>query len=394
IAGGNYLRQAPPALMRRAVASWQRAAAEPLLMYFHVWELDPEQPRIQAAPLWERVRQYRNLDRMNGILRPYLETYRFTGIGDYLQRRGVELPTAPPAEHRPSMTAASVTTPARPAAPAMTPMSMPAAARAAASQPSLDRQPVTVVVPCYNEELTLPYLANTLRSVEAALAARYDLRFIFVDDGSCDGTWEAMQRIFGGRPRHTLLRHDANRGVAAAILTGIRQADTEVVCSIDCDCTYDPHQLRRLIPLLGEGVDLVTASPYHPQGRVVNVPAWRLGLSKGLSRLYRLVLRQRLATYTSCFRVYRRTAVVGLPVQAAGFLGVAEMLGLLDLAGGKIVECPAALEVRLLGRSKMKIGKTMAGHLRLLARLAATRYRRRDATVPTPITSILGRRQG
>ena len=397
IAGGNYLRQAPPALMRRAVAGWQRTAAEPLLMYFHVWELDPEQPRIQAAPLWERVRQYRNLDRMNGILRPYLETYRFTGIGAYLERRGVELPAEPPRSSLP----AAVAAPARPASPSL----HPAAAAAPTTDPNPGaerqpdrrprRQPVTVVVPCLNEELTLPYLANTLRSVEAALAADYELRYVFVDDGSCDGTWEVMQRIFGGRPRHALLRHDVNRGVAAAILTGIRHADTEVVCSIDCDCTYDPHQLRRLIPLLGEGVDLVTASPYHPRGLVCNVPAWRLGLSKGLSRLYRLVLRQELATYTSCFRVYRRAAVVGLPVKAPGFLGVAEMLGLLDLAGGKIVECPATLEVRLLGRSKMKIGKTMAGHLRLLARLAATRYRRRDPLAAAPITPILGsRRQG
>jgi polysaccharide deacetylase family protein (PEP-CTERM system associated) len=395
IAGGNYLRQAPPALMRRAVASWQRAAAEPLLMYFHVWELDPEQPRIQAAPLWERVRQYRNLDRMDGILRPYLEAYRFTGIADYLERRGVELPAEPLRAALPAAVAAApvATLPARLGSPAVSPL--PDAAADAAPQPNPNRQPVTLVVPCYNEELTLPYLANTLRSVEAALAASYELRFIFVDDGSCDGTWDAMQRIFGGRPRHALLRHDANRGVAAAILTGIRHADTEVVCSIDCDCTYDPHQLRRLIPLLEEGVDLVTASPYHPQGRVCNVPAWRLGLSKGLSRLYRLVLRQQLATYTSCFRVYRRAAVVGLPVKAPGFLGVAEMLGLLDLAGGRIVECPAALEVRLLGRSKMKIGKTMAGHLRLLARLAATRYRRRNPVAAAPITSILGsRRQG
>ncbi|HYL05135.1 MAG TPA: glycosyltransferase family 2 protein, partial [Thermoanaerobaculia bacterium] len=262
----------------------------------------------------------------------------------------------------------------------------------AARQPA--RQPVTVVVPCFNEELTLPYLANTLRSVEAALAASYELRFVFVDDGSCDGTWEAMQRTFGGRPGHALVRHAVNRGVAAAILTGIRHADTDVVCSIDCDCTYDPHQLRRLIPLLESGVDLVTASPYHAEGRVYNVPAWRLALSKGLSRLYRLVLRHRLATYTSCFRVYRREAVVDLPVRAAGFLGVAEMLGLLDLAGGRIVECPAALEVRLLGRSKMKVGRTMAGHLRLLARLAAARYRRRGPIAPAQTAPLLGRRQG
>jgi polysaccharide deacetylase family protein (PEP-CTERM system associated) len=390
IAGGNYLRQLPPALMRRAVARWHRTAGVPLLMYFHVWELDPEQPRIQAAPLWERVRQYRNLDRMDGILRPYLETYRFGGVADYLARRGVEPPrlaarpasasaSAPAARSAASRAGAGAGAAGAPLEPTASPPTS-AAARAA-------RRPVTVVVPCFNEELTLPYLANTLRSVEAALEEDYDLRFVFVDDGSGDGTWELLQRSFGGRPRHTLVRHDANRGVAAAILTGIRHAGSAVVCSIDCDCTYDPHQLRHLIPMLEDGVDMVTASPYHAQGRVWNVPAWRLALSKSLSRLYRLVLHHQLATYTSCFRVYRRAAVAGLPVEAGGFLGVAEMLGRLDLAGGRIVECPAVLEVRLLGRSKMKIGRTMAGHLRLLARLAAARHRRRGLLGPAPTTA-------
>ncbi|MBV8203068.1 MAG: DUF3473 domain-containing protein, partial [Acidobacteria bacterium] len=195
IAGGNYLRQAPPALMRHAVARWQRAAPEPLLMYFHVWELDPEQPRIQAAPLWERVRQYRNLDRMDGILRSYLETYRFAGIGDYLERSGVALPRALPGElpaaacahgatggqGAPSALAAvRLASPAPIAAvPDAPPAGLPSPARLScpeprpSSGPQPEPKPVTVVVPCFNEELTLPYLANTLRSVEAALAAHY-----------------------------------------------------------------------------------------------------------------------------------------------------------------------------------------------------------------------------
>ncbi len=163
--------------------------------------------------------------------------------------------------------------------------------------------------------------------------------------------------------------------MAAAILTGIRHVDSEIVCSIDCDCTYDPHQLARADPACStEGVDLVTASPYHPQGTVRNVPGWRLAMSRTLSLAYRQVLHHKLATYTSCFRVYRRGAVAGLSLQEGGFLGVIEMLGLLDLAGGSIVECPAALEVRLLGRSKMKIVRTVAGHLRVLARLALARW--------------------
>ena len=358
IAGGNYARQFPHWLMRRLVAAWMRAHAQPFLFYFHVWELDPDQPRIQAAPLYERIRQYRNLDKMGDIIRYYLGRYRFTGIAEHL---GLpldgEAPARPPREAE-----------ARPQ-----PLQLrDDRARAV-------RTPVSVVIPCFNEELILPYLANTLANLERALGPAYDFRYIFVDDGSADGTLPALERIFGKRPGCTLLRHRTNRGVAAAILTGIRAADTDVVCSIDCDCTYDPLQLASLIPLLVDGVEMVTASPYHSAGAVRNVPAWRLFLSKSLSRLYRVVLHHSLATYTSCFRVYRRDAVADVEVREGGFLGVAELLGRLDLKGGRIVECPAVLEVRLLGRSKMKTLRTILGHLRLLVRLVLARVRLRIA---------------
>jgi glycosyltransferase involved in cell wall biosynthesis len=234
--------------------------------------------------------------------------------------------------------------------------------------------PVTLVIPCFNEESVLPYLQNTLRRVASDLGSIYDFRYVFVDDGSSDGTWLALEKTFGSLPQCQLVRHDGNRGVAAAILTGIRSAETEIVCSIDCDCTYDPHQLRDLIPRLGEDVALVTASPYHPSGRVLNVPSWRLLLSKGLSALYRRVFHQKLYTYTSCFRVYRRSLVQDLSIRESGFLGVAEMLMVLDLQGKRIVEQPAVLEVRLLGHSKMKLLHTIRGHIRLLCRMAAARW--------------------
>jgi glycosyltransferase involved in cell wall biosynthesis len=169
------------------------------------------------------------------------------------------------------------------------------------------------------------------------------------------------------------VRHEVNRGVALGILTGIRYAKTEIVASIDCDCTYDPHELGRMIPLLTDGVDLVTGSPYHPEGSVRNVPHWRLSLSKSASALYRLVLHQKLGTYTACFRVYRRSAALSVQLEYGGFLGVAEMIGKLDLAGSKIVEYPTTLNVRVLGHSKMKVARTIAGHLGLLLRLARLR---------------------
>jgi glycosyltransferase involved in cell wall biosynthesis len=232
---------------------------------------------------------------------------------------------------------------------------------------------VSIVVPCYNEEQSLRYLANTLRSVRRRLEGKYQTTFIFVDDGSTDGTWQALHTVFGREPNCEFVRHQTNSGVAKAILTGIERAQSEVVCSIDCDCTYDPHELEHMIPLLRPGIDVVTASPYHPVGRVKNVPQWRLFLSKSLSRLYRMVLRQRIHTYTSCFRVYRRSAALHLPLHRGGFLGIAELLGRLDLRGSNIAEHPTTLESRLLGRSKMKVVRTIVGHLGLLLELGAVR---------------------
>lgn len=118
--------------------------------------------------------------------------------------------------------------------------------------------------------------------------------------------------------------------------------------------------------MMDAGVDMVTASPYHPDGAVLNVPRWRLGLSRSLSRIYRLILRQKLATYTSCFRVYRRQALTSLRISHTGFLGVTEILVRLDQQGSRVVECPAVLEARLFGESKMRIVKTIFGHLKLL----------------------------
>jgi glycosyltransferase involved in cell wall biosynthesis len=234
-----------------------------------------------------------------------------------------------------------------------------------------------VVVPCFNESQSLRYLNNTLRSVANALRDDYAFIFVFVDDGSTDGTWTTLEELFGARSDCRLVRHEGNRGVARTIQTGIRHAETAVVCSIDCDCTYDPHELGRMIPLLADGVDLVTASPYHPAGRVRNISGWRLFLSKGLSRLYRLVLRQKLFTYTSCFRVYRKQSAATFEVRNPGFLGVAEFLARIDLAGHRVVEYPTTLEVRVLGRSKMKVLSTIAGHLGLLADLIRLRLSRR-----------------
>jgi polysaccharide deacetylase family protein (PEP-CTERM system associated) len=357
------LRHFPTVWMRSAVEHWHRHHSEPYVMYFRTWELDPEQPRISAGPLAARIWHYRNLDHMPALLESFLTTYRFTTVAAHLglEFDGLRSPVN-------GAQSCLQTVPILPGIPDLTRAEAP-------SVDSAEPKPVTVVVPCFNESQSLRYLNNTLQSLTETFRDDYAFAFIFVDDGSTDDTWSMLQKLFGARPDCRLMRHERNRGVAHSIQTGIRAAETQVVCSIDCDCTYDPHELGMMIPLLADGVDLVTASPYHPAGRVRNVPRWRLFLSKGLSRLYRLVLHQKLFTYTSCFRVYRKRSAATLELRHPGFLGVAELLAQVDLAGHRVVEYPTTLEVRVLGYSKMRILRTIAGHLSQLIQLVGLRMR-------------------
>jgi len=209
---------------------------------------------------------------------------------------------------------------------------------------------------------------------------------LLVDDGSTDGTHEALQLLTAGRTHYRVLRHATHHGVSGAILAGLRGASTEIVASIDCDCTYDAHDLARMIPLLTDDVAMVTASPYHPQGSVRGVARWRLGCSKLLSRLYRRILRTQLHTYTSAFRVYRRSAVAGITLARSDYLGLPELIARLD-GTSRIVEHPTTLSAPE-GRTTLSGARLASEHLVQLAAIAAQRWLRWSSATPVPQPTV------
>jgi glycosyltransferase involved in cell wall biosynthesis len=248
------------------------------------------------------------------------------------------------------------------------------------------RTPVSVIVPCFNEEDGLEQLSEVFADLER-MWPQYDWRFLFVDDCSTDKTSEVMQRQFAGQANCAVLRHHQNRGITGAILTGLDYANTEIVCSIDSDCTYDPRDLGRLVPMIEAGNDMITASPYHPQGGVAGVPAWRLVLSKAASTLYRLAFRAHVYTFTACYRAYRRSSVIHLDVQNPRYGGLAEMLLLLLIDGGRVGEFPTTLQVRRFGSSKMKVVRTIFAHLALMRKLLPVSWasgKPRATPIPAP----------
>ena len=379
IAGGNYQRQLPDFVMRRLVDRSVEAESDPFVMYFQVWELDAEQPRLSMADRLTQVRHYRKLGKYRRILPQYLDRYQFTSVKDHATLAGSPLRQlmgqASTTDSR-SLRAmlATLEQANRAVIAALSADTANAEKSESITSDDVEKLAVTIVIPCFNEETSLKYLSNTLSSVIRRLSERYSSSILFVDDCSTDDTFNMLHQQFGDDPAVKVVRHEVNRGVSAAILTGLQHAETDIVCSMDCDCSYDPHELFHMLPLMTDGVSLVTASPYHSDGLVRNVPAWRLVLSRGLSWIYQRLLKQQLATWTSCFRVYRRSDILDLPLKEDGFLGTAELAAQLVLNKRSIVEYPATLEVRLFGLSKMKTVKAIFSHLRLLAGIASSRF--------------------
>jgi polysaccharide deacetylase family protein (PEP-CTERM system associated) len=361
ISGGNYIRQFPHTLLRHATARWDSRTNSPMVFYFMPWEFDREQPHITSISFLNKIRHYRNLAKTRWVLEDYFTKYQFQAIGDHLGIPWKEKPERAPVGSKAAHKSIIDVVTEDPA-----PVS------------DEDAEPVTLVIPLFNEEQNISYLHRTLLDLRKRFRKKYRIHLNLVDDGSSDGTWSGLTSKFAGEPDCTVLKHPANLGIAAAIMTGIQNAPTEIVCSIDCDCSYDPNDLESMISMLGEA-DLVTASPYHPQGEVFNVPKWRLFLSRTLSRFYSTLLRERFHTFTSCCRVYRKSIVTKLQLRHGDFLGIAELLIQIKLAGGRVVEYPATLESRLFGESKMKILRTIRGHLGLLSELA---FKKRTRVLP------------
>ena len=351
-AGGNYLRQLPVVLTRRLSRQWVEKRGTPLVMYFHIWELDKAQPSITAAGLVQRLRHYRNLDAMAGRIRHLLETYRFSSVQHYLDLNQDQIPAHSDHIAGPSTAALAPNAEHMPLAPT----------------------PISILVPCYNEEEAIPYLARTLTGLITASVARLEIEIVLIDDGSSDATWRELELAFGGHAHCKLVRHARNRGIAAAIMTGFIHASCEYVAVIDADCTFDPFDIERMLTLMSDDVTVVAASPFHPRGQVRNVPGWRLLLSRGATALYARVFRNALSSYTSCFRIYRRAPLVGLEIDNPGFCGVTEIIARLDIAGHRIAECPVVLQVRLLGQSKIRLLRVVRDHLGLWSRLLARRW--------------------
>jgi dolichol-phosphate mannosyltransferase len=235
---------------------------------------------------------------------------------------------------------------------------------------------LSIIIPCYNEVDNVAKLHDELLPVVEELVAHgwhnalekiYSVEMIFVDDGSSDDTFFRLKELFGNGVnegvKFKFLKHEKNKGLGAAIRTGFLNAGGDILVTVDSDGTYRFSEISALLSYLAPEVDIVTASPYHPEGGVIGVPAFRLFLSQGSSFLYRILVNRHIHTYTCLFRAYRSEVVKKIHFNSNGFLAGTEILVNAMLRGYQVAEFPAVLHKRSFGVSKAKIAQTIIAHL-------------------------------
>jgi dolichol-phosphate mannosyltransferase len=225
-----------------------------------------------------------------------------------------------------------------------------------------------VVIPAYNEEAGI---AACVRAVDAVLdGLENEAAIIVVDDGSKDGTANALHDIADAHQRLVVVRHPVNRGYGAGLRTGTEAAaerGLDYVLIMDSDLTNDPAYLVDFARLMGEDFDVIKASRYVPGGGVDGVPTWREWLSVLGNGVARLLFRLPIRDCTNGFRAVRTTLLREIQLEENGFAVIMEELYRLRPLARSYAEVPVVLTARTgdLASSSFSFGpRAMARYLK------------------------------
>lgn len=215
---------------------------------------------------------------------------------------------------------------------------------------------LSTVIPVFNEVESLPRLHAEISDV--AREHGYDLEIIFVDDGSTDRSWEAIERLAQQDARVRGIRFRRNFGKSAALSAGFAAATGELIFTLDADLQDDPREMPRFLAEMQQGRDVVSGwkqtrrDPWHKIGpsRVFN---WLVGLLTGV----------RLHDHNCGFKCYRHAVFdeVRLYGEMHRFVPV-----LAAARGWQVGEIIVNHRPREFGQSKYGLKRFVKGFLDLL----------------------------
>ena len=228
---------------------------------------------------------------------------------------------------------------------------------------------LSVVVPLYNEEESLPHLVNQLISALRPAGETFEL--VLVDDGSSDRTAEVLAQVSSNVPEVVAVLLRKNYGQTAAMAAGFDVAGGEVIVSLDGDLQNDPADIPMLLAKLREGYDLVSGWRHQRQDAALQ----RKLPSRMANRLIGRVTGVRLHDYGCSLKAYRREVLADMRLygELHRFLPA-----LAFIEGARITEVKVNHRARQFGSSKYGIDRTF----RVLMDLLTVWFMKRFLTRP------------
>lgn len=157
---------------------------------------------------------------------------------------------------------------------------------------------LSVVIPVYNSQESLPLLIKDLSAVLKELSPDYEI--ILVNDGSKDQSWQVIQELSATFPEIRAFDLMRNYGQHNALLCGIRESRGDVIVTMDDDLQHSPGSISQLLNKLDEGYDVVYGVPDMEKHSF-----WRNLTSKLIKWILKKAMRVSTAQEISAFRVFR-----------------------------------------------------------------------------------------
>jgi dolichol-phosphate mannosyltransferase len=204
---------------------------------------------------------------------------------------------------------------------------------------------ISVVIPGFNEEAIVTDHLTKIFQYLTTLGDKYNWEVIFVNDGSKDKTGKLADDFAQGKEHITVIHHQRNMNLGKALMTGFSASKGDYIVVLDMDLSYSADHIEKLLDvIIKEDADIVIASPYMKGGKVTKVPFIRKVLSRFMNRLIMLVAQERIHTFTSMVRAYKREFITSVNLKGTSHTINPEIIYKGIILRARILEIPAHLD--------------------------------------------------
>ncbi|MDH4270474.1 MAG: glycosyltransferase family 2 protein [Candidatus Aminicenantes bacterium] len=208
---------------------------------------------------------------------------------------------------------------------------------------------LSVIVPVYNERKTIEEIIRRVQAVDLDL----EKEIIVVDDGSTDGTREALQSLDLAELR--VVVHEQNKGKGAALRSGFDRAEGDIILVQDADLEYDPREYPRLLePILDGRAEVVYGSRFLGGPHRV-LYFWHYVGNRFLTTFSNMLSNLNLTDMETCYKVFRRDVLKKIKLKSPRFGFEPEITVKLAKLHCRIYEVPISYSGRDYAEGK-KIG--------------------------------------